>query len=196
MTHTTVLVDPRPAFTKAVALGRSVLEGIRVDQFDCPTPCSDYDVRTLAGHLLAVLQRLAVAGAGGDTLDTADRVSGVADGDLVQAWQQRADEVDAVWRHDSVLADILTLPWAQLPGWIALMTYVNEVTVHTWDLAVATGQAPMWDDDVLELAYRAIQQGLPAEGRTGEGFPFADVVPVADDAPLIDKLVAWNGRRP
>jgi hypothetical protein len=26
--------------------------------------------------------------------------------------------------------------------------------------------------------------------------PFADAVPVSDDAPLIDRLVAWNGRRP
>jgi hypothetical protein len=26
--------------------------------------------------------------------------------------------------------------------------------------------------------------------------PFADAVPVPDDAPLIDRLVAWNGRRP
>jgi len=26
--------------------------------------------------------------------------------------------------------------------------------------------------------------------------PFDDPVPVPDDAPLIDRLVAWNGRRP
>jgi hypothetical protein len=25
---------------------------------------------------------------------------------------------------------------------------------------------------------------------------FAEVVPVPDDAPIIDRLVAWNGRQP
>jgi hypothetical protein len=26
--------------------------------------------------------------------------------------------------------------------------------------------------------------------------PFAEQVPIADDAPAIDRLVAWNGRHP
>mgnify|MGYP000535288204 CR=1 FL=1 len=26
--------------------------------------------------------------------------------------------------------------------------------------------------------------------------PFANAVPVPDDAPLIDRLAGWNGRRP
>jgi hypothetical protein len=83
-----------------------------------------------------------------------------------------------------------------------LLIYLNEIIVHTWDLAVATGRAPQWDDEILEVAYAAIQRGLPADGRsvTGDGSdggsPFAPVVDVAGDAPLIDRLVAWNGRRP
>lgn len=68
-----------------------------------------------------------------------------------------------------------------------------------------------WDDDVLEVAYEAIRQGIPAEAREsafeavretmpeeyqGWSAPFGDVVEVPDDAPLIDRLVAWNGRTP
>jgi hypothetical protein len=83
--------------------------------------------------------------------------------------------------------------------------------VHTWDLARATGQAPRWDDEVLEVAFAAVQRDLPAVGRRAlfdevaarlpaeagpMTPPFAEAVPVAADAPLIDRLVAWNGRRP
>jgi hypothetical protein len=36
------------------------------------------------------------------------------------------------------------------------------------------------------------QMGLPADTPDA----FAAAVPVPDDAPAIDRLVAWNGRRP
>jgi len=88
---------------------------------------------------------------------------------------------------------------------------VSEVTVHTWDLATATGQAPAWDPHVLEAAFASIRGGLPAEDRQAifdaiaqqmpperraPGPPFANAVPVPDDAPLLDRLVAWTGRTP
>ena len=52
-----------------------------------------------------------------------------------------------------------------------------------------------WKPEVLELAYDSYLQGLPAEGR--EQFPvFHAVVPVDDNAPLIDRIVAYTGRQP
>ena len=91
-----------------------------------------------------------------------------------------------------------------------LAQYTNELSVHTWDLAQATGQEPVWDDSVLAVGFAAIQFGMPAGGRAarfaevaanlpaGVPFvpPFGEAVAVADDAPLIDRLVAWNGRTP
>lgn len=91
-----------------------------------------------------------------------------------------------------------------------LVSYLNEVTVHTWDLATATGQRPAWDPRIVSLAFDGIRF-LPGENRSAvfeavrstmapeqRNFadPLADAVPVPDDAPLIDRLVAWNGRRP
>ena len=80
--------------------------------------------------------------------------------------------------------------------------------MHTWDLAVATGQQPEWDDEVVAAAL-ANGDFLPAEDRLAlyaeisaamgldeVAVPFAEVVAVPHDAPAIYRLVAWNGRDP
>ena len=188
--------DPRPTFAEAVALGRQIVGGVQAEQLDSPTPCADFDVRTLGRHMLAVLQRLAIVGAGGNPDESPDFIEGVDDGAWVEAYDRFAGQVARVWSDDAVLTNILTVPWAKLPGAVALLIYINEITVHTWDLAEATGQAAPWNDGVVNTAFTAIQRGLPADGRVENGFPFANVVEVPTDAPLIDRLVAWNGRRP
>jgi uncharacterized protein (TIGR03086 family) len=190
------LPDPRPIFAKAVALCRDVVAGVRPEQLDQPTACSELDVRTLGHHVLAVLDRLAIVGAGGDPSGSPDYAEGVADDEWVAAFDTFAAQVEAVWSDDAVLTNILTVPWAKLPGAIALLIYINEISVHSWDLASATGQSPAWDEGVLTTAYAAIQRGLPAEGRDNPELPFDEVVEVAADAPLIERLVAWNGRDP
>ena len=85
-----------------------------------------------------------------------------------------------------------------------------DALVHTWDLATATGQDVAWDHATLACSWEAIRSQLPEADRDpqweavrammppGVPFdgPFANAVDVADDAPLIDRLVAWNGRTP
>jgi len=190
------LPDPRPAFASAVALCRAVVAGVRPEQLDQATPCRQLDVRTLGHHVLAVLERLAIVGAGGDPAESPDYAQGVADEQWVAVFDKFAAQIETVWSDDAVLTNILTVPWAKLPGAIALLIYINEISVHTWDLAAATGQQPTWDEGVLATAYAAIQRGLPAEGRDDPALPFEAVVDVAEDAPLVERLVAWNGRDP
>src|SRR4051794_5368167 len=61
---TTQTTDPRPAFAGAVALAVDTAAAVRPDQLDRPTPCPEYDVRALLGHLLSVLRRVAAVGRG------------------------------------------------------------------------------------------------------------------------------------
>ena len=44
----------------------------------------------------------------------------------------------------------MSLPWQQGTGADILCGYLSELTVHTWDVAAATGQEPAWDGEVLE----------------------------------------------
>jgi uncharacterized protein (TIGR03086 family) len=188
--------DPRVIFAKAVALAGAVIGATRSDQLDNRTPYSDFRVRGLLGHLVTALEHVAAVGRGHDPYGGPVVVRDVPDDGWLRAWIDAAHEARAAWSDDATLTRIVRLPWAEQSGAATLAGYVNEVSVHTWDLATATGRRPEWNSRVLEVALDAIRQVLPAEGRGDRGAPFADPTEVPADAPLIDRLVAWNGRRP
>lgn len=201
--------DHRTTLEHAVALATAVMGRVGPHQMANPTPCPELDVRGLLGHMVTVLRRVAALGRGQDPFAT--EVLAPVEGDGHQrAWLAAARDVDAAWADDAVLGRTIRLPWFEASGAAMLVSYLNEVTVHTWDLATATGQRPAWDPKVLSLAFDGIRF-LPGEDRAamfeatraamateGRDFadPFADAVPVPEEAPLIDRLVAWNGRRP
>jgi uncharacterized protein (TIGR03086 family) len=201
--------DPRELFARAVAVATPVVDGTRPDQFRLGTPCAAFDVEQLLGHLVFAVGRVATVGKG-DELGILDEV--VTSDDWSADFRIVTAEARDAWSDDRRLTDTVVLPWATMTGAEALGVYINEVTTHTWDLAQATGQAVQWDDDVVRAALAAIEQQLPIGDRdpiwqsfldeaptevtAGFSPPFANAVGVAEDAPLIDRLVAWNGRRP
>ena len=187
--------DPRLALAKAAAITGSLISSVRPDQLDHPTPCAEFDVRRLLGHLVAVLDRIATAGRDGDLDAVPVLRSGVADDGWRAAWDAAAHDVQAAWSDPAELAKMKVLSFATLPAPVALAIYTSEVVTHGWDLAKATGQEPVWDDDVVGASLRTMRMALPAEGR-GDEIPFGPVVEVPADAPLIDQLVGWVGRRP
>ena len=129
---------------------------------------------------------------------------------LDDALRAAGRDVEQAWADPALLERPTTLPWGTFPGREVLDVYTNEMVIHTWDLATATDQHPEWDPAVLEASlavmhaqlpipvrapiWEAIYAGMPAE--VPRDIPFADAVDVAEDAPLIDRLVAWNGRTP
>jgi uncharacterized protein (TIGR03086 family) len=203
---TSHLTDPRPILDRSIATGGVVIAGVRPEQLADPTPCTDMDVRTLLAHLVGVLDRIAALGNGNDPFAVTEVP--VADDRWSDAWKESAKRAADAWSDDAVLERPMALPWIEGNGAEVLASYFSELTVHTWDLATATGQQPDWDETVVTAALEA-RQILPAENRralyeeisTAMGLddvavPFAEAVPIHDDAPAIDRLVAWNGRNP
>lgn len=201
------LKDPRPILDRAIATGGVVIAGVRPEQLTDPTPCTDMDVRALLAHLIGVLARVAALGNGENPFAVTE--TSVADDRWLDAWRQSGRRAADAWSDDAVLERPMALPWIQGSGAEVLASYFSELTVHTWDLATATRQRPDWDDTVVAAAFDAARQILPAENRRAlyeeisaargldeVSVPFAEAVPISDDAPAIDRLVAWNGRDP
>jgi uncharacterized protein (TIGR03086 family) len=211
ITATLTAVDPRARFASAVSTAGTVIRGVRPDQLGNRTPCSEFDVRTLLGHLVGVLHNVTAIGRQENPFASEPDLSGVADDGWAQAWTSAVDAAKVAWADDATLTRRVVLPWFDGPGGGVLLGWAAEVTIHTWDVATATGQAVAWDEDLMpvlleiskaalpaegrEALFEAVRKDLPAEWRDAPP-PYGEAVPVADDRPLIDHLVAWHGRRP
>ncbi len=206
-----LITDPRPLLATAVSTAGETIAAVQDGQLHDPTPCGTYDVHELLAHLLGVLDRLAVVGHGVEKPFARPEAFVPEDGDWDRMWLSFAAAATDAWRDDAALARPTMLPWAAESGHLALRTYVAEITVHTWDLAVATGQKPAWNADVLRVSLDVMRDILPAVGRVemfeairatmppdlrGGPHPYDPAVTVPSDAPLIDQLVAHVGRRP
>lgn len=210
-------IDPRPAFAEVAKVATSIIEAVRADQLDLPTSAG-MTVIELLGHLVMVGRRVACAARGDDPSTWPDDLPSSWDGSAVdfrdgrwvQAWTVACDEALGAWGDSKVLARETALPWTVTSGAEALAVYVNEVLVHTWDLAKATGGKPPWSESTIDIADKAIRAQLPMADRSPmweqakqympAGFawedPFANAVNVGPTASSVDQLVAWNGRQP
>ena len=201
--------DPRERLDVANATMIDVVRGIAEGHYDLSTPCDLMSVAELAEHVVMAMRRIACAGRAVPVQDWPVDAADVGVGEWVDALVDARADASAAWADDSLLERPTALPWGTFPGAEVLDVYTNEMTMHAWDLAVATGQQPEWDAEVLAASLAVMHQQLPMADRTPiwdavfaqvpEGVevevPFANAVEVADDAPLIDRLVAWNGRQ-
>ncbi|WP_406638777.1 TIGR03086 family metal-binding protein [Amycolatopsis sp. WGS_07] len=165
-----------------------------VSHWDAPTPCPEWTVRELVNHLV-LGHRLftgVLRGEAGGSLDP--RTADALGDDPVAAYREAVVRLLAAFRQPGVLERVVEVPAGRVPGIAAVHLRIVEELVHGWDLARATGQEPSFADDVAEreIGFSAAKLGdLPPERS-----PFAPPVPVAEDAPPLDRLVALLGRSP
>ncbi|WP_419993836.1 TIGR03086 family metal-binding protein [Streptomyces boninensis] len=187
--------DPRPLFAQAVDQAEQQIAAVRPTELGLSTPCDDYDLRALLGHMLAVLRKLARAGAGEDAREVGDVIEGIADTDWLKAFTETRAEVEAIWADDTLLDRMVTLPWGTMPGRAVVDAYTHEFTVHSWDVAHATGRLNDLDPSLAIQALNAFTEYAPPESRSEEG-KFGPVIEVPDDADPYTRLAAYMGRRP
>ena len=85
------------------------------------------------------------------------------------------------------------LPFGTLPGRMAAAAYMQELTVHGWDLAYATGQTGALDPRLAAASLDVARRIVPAEGRGGP-VPLGPVVEVPADADPYRQLTGWLDR--
>lgn len=186
--------DPRPYYRRALYWVTSLLDGVQPNGLDSPTPCSEFDVRNLAGHLVATVERARVIGEGGEVFSVPHVVTGVADGEWVAAYTAAVEKMWPVWEPDAMLQHEVSAPWGSIPGSAALWGYLNETLVHGWDLAVATGQPAEADPEVAGAVLAIAELIIPDQPRGGQ-VPFAPAVEPARDAGPTERLANWSGHQ-
>lgn len=191
-TTTDAVPDLRPMLARAMDQAGRLIDGTDPAQGSLPTPCDDFDVATLIGHLLGVVRRIGVVLDGRPFYEAPSLLEST---DWSADWASGRAATEQIIAVDSNQTRVVTVPWGEVTGGAALATYVGELGVHAWDLAVATGRTDQLDDELATAALAPYQQKVPAEPRGGQ-IPFGPVVPVPDDADPYARLVAWTGRDP
>ncbi|MFK0278961.1 TIGR03086 family metal-binding protein [Streptomyces sp. NPDC090499] len=186
MTGTT-MIDLGPQARIVAELAERVTDG----QLAGPTPCPDYAVRHLLGHVagLSVAFRDAARKELGATTD---HRPGAALPALGPQWRQELpkalDALAEAWRDPSAWDGMTRAGGIDLPGGVAGAVAADELVIHGWDLARATGQEYVPDPAALAAAYGFLRMG-------GRG-PFGPRVPVPEGARLLDRAVGLSGRDP
>lgn len=186
--------DPRPTYFRALAWVSALAARVPADRMADPTPCDDFDVRTLIAHLVTTVRRPAALAAGTDPMIHPPVSDDVLD-DPATAYAAESADLRAAWSGpagDALLDRPVRVPWGEVPGRGALWGFLNETLVHGWDLAVATGQDPETDGDLAEVALAVAQATIPAAPRGGP-VPFGPVVPSSPGAGPTERLANWSG---
>lgn len=185
------MFDLAPAARRVAVLARGVGE----EQLGAPTPCPRYAVRNLLGHLIGLSTAFR---------DAARKDFGASTGtnpgsllpDVEPGWrgelETALDEVVEAWRDPAAWEGMTQAGSVDLPAGVAAVVVLNELTVHGWDLARATGQPYEADAADLERSHAM----LAAFTERPDGAPFGPTVAVPDGAPLLDRVIGLSGRDP
>jgi uncharacterized protein (TIGR03086 family) len=172
-----------------------VVAGVRDDQLDAPTP-SDVPVATLLDHFVGLT--LAFRDAANKSTEHTGAAPNAAAGNLVDDWRERLprqlEELAEAWRNPQAWEGMTEAGGVTMPADLMARVAVNELVIHGWDLATATGQDYAVDPDSvqasLEFTTLSAEEGAEREGL------FGPVVDVPSDASPLDRSLGLAGRRP
>jgi len=188
-------VDLEPAAQRLAEL----IGGVPDELLDAPTPCPAYTLGDLVEHVGGA----ASAFTGAAVKDLGDATSQGPSGDasrLSDDWRTRiprdlAALADA-WRDPDAWTGMTKAGGVDLPGEVAGLVALDEVVVHGWDVARATGHAYDCDTPSLEAVHAFVSQFSEPGQEAARAGLFGPVVEVPDDAPLLDRVIGLTGRDP
>ncbi|MFE5592067.1 TIGR03086 family metal-binding protein [Streptomyces sp. NPDC056549] len=161
------------------------------------TPCPEYAVTDLLGHLAGL--SLAFRDAARKDLGPSTAVPpGSTRPVLPAGWRTELPrllaELAEAWRDPHAWTGFTRAGGVDLPGDVAGIVAADELVIHGWDLARATGQAYAPDPAALRASHTFLLAAAEEQGDGGGLFGAA--VPVPERAPLLDRTVGLSGRDP
>lgn len=180
-----------------------LLDGVSDDQMRDPTPCPGYPVAALLDHLMGLSLAFTWAA---DKTPVADRQAGESRPGQATAehldpqWRallpQRLDGLAEAWRDPAAWAGMTDVGGLAMPGEVTGVVALDEVVLHGWDLARATGQPyscdPISTAAVLEFTRTSAR---PEHAASRQGV-FGPVVDVPADATPFEQALGFAGRDP
>lgn len=184
--------DVRELFRRSVEeFGRRV-HAIRDDQWQAPTPCSEWDVRALVHHMVYELRWAPPLFAGATIAEVGDRFEGdLLGGNPKAAWDDAARQAVAAVEDDGAMTRTVHLSFGDVPGSEYARQLFADLLIHGWDLAMATGADERLDPRLVDACAAWFAQVEDAYRGIGVIGPRPEVPPEADAQ---TRLLAAFGR--
>ncbi|MFI9045331.1 TIGR03086 family metal-binding protein [Streptomyces sp. NPDC053427] len=180
---------------EAVELFGARVHAVRDDQWENPTPCTEWSVRDLVNHLTAEqlwVPRLVRDGA------TIAQVGTDFDGDQLgvdpaSVWDRAAVAAVAAFSAPGALGRTVHLSYGSSPADAYCAQMMADAVVHAWDLSRAIGAEERLPDHLATAALREVEPYAPGLGASGL---FAPAIEPPADADDLTRLLCLLGRRP
>ncbi|MGI9252478.1 MAG: TIGR03086 family metal-binding protein, partial [Thermomicrobiales bacterium] len=173
----------------AVGVVAPMIDTIQPGQWDLPTPCTEWNLRDLVGHLVNGNRVVAAAFEGGQP---GFELYGAPVADPAADFAASSARLVDLMQAPGGMAKSVILPYGTMPATAAAGFRMVDILSHGWDIARALGLptdfAPELSATALEMA-RASMQGRPRP--TGV---FGDEQIAPAGASAADKLAAFLGR--
>ncbi len=181
-----------PELEPAACRMADLVAAVPDDALDRPTPCEQYSVGDLLDHVGGA----ALAFAAAAIKKPLDRAPSGDAGNLGSDWRSRIPpdvlHVAQAWSEPEAWTGMTAVGGVELPAEMAGAVALDELVIHGWDLAVATGQPAAYDGPELEVVQDTVRH-FRSSGIEGL---FGPQVVVSYDAPLLDRILGLAGRDP
>ena len=169
------------------------------DELGKPTPCPSYTLGDLIEHVggLALAFTAAANKDGGRYADM--EPSGDA-ARLGEDWRARIPRdlatLAEAWREPAAWAGTTRIAGSDGPAEIIGLSAADELVVHGWDVARATGQPYACEPGLLAAAESFLAMFASPDAPAGPDVPFGPSRKVPAGSPKLDRVVALAGRDP
>ena len=179
-------MDIRSLDRRAIAATGAVVAALTDAQLDLPTPCAEWTVSELIGHLVDNNRRL-LRQVGAEVPERT--------GDPRADYRASADALVRAFADDAALAVRVPMPVAgrDVSGRTALTVHFSDVLVHGWDLARAVGADHAFDPELAAAAAEIVGR-FPDAVWTEDGALFAPQRAVDPAADPSSRLLGLTGR--
>ena len=169
------------------------VQAVGDDQWELPTPCSDWNVRQLINHLVYE-NRWTVPLMGGSTIaEVGDRYEGDLLGDHPEAaWEESSKEAVQAVQADGALERVVDLSAGPTPAREYVSQLFADHLIHAWDLARAIGADERLDPELVDACAAWFASREDAYRGAGAVGPRLEVPAGADPQ---TRLLAAFGRR-
>ena len=188
-------VDLGPAAQRLADLVARVTD----DELGKPTPCPAYTVGDLVEHLGGVALAFTAA-ANKDRNEYNERADAGDASRLADDWRIRIPRdlvaLGQAWRDPKAWTGMTRIAGDDSPSPVVGLVAADELAVHGWDLARATGQPYDPEPAVLQAAQSFLAMVASPNAAAGPEVPFGPSRTLPDDVPLLDRVLALAGRDP